>query len=179
MFHGRRIDRKHRVLFWSPHMHCLGMVAGGFDVCRECVHTREDCHCCSFFKGRETRGFEKDGWLVKVEPKRKTIVGTAWYILTHISVKVGLRRSHSVHWFGCCGNRKLKGRKPEAVVKCPVCKVSGHDSEMPVEAFWGREHRDRRIGDPDYRSLFAVSEFDSDGSPNFPGSAEAGGDSHG
>jgi len=75
--------------------------------------------------------------------------------------------------FGCCGNRKLKGRKPEVVVKCPVCKVSGHESEMSVEAYGGREHSARNISDPDYRSLFAVSEFDSDGSPNFPSSEES------
>lgn len=175
MFHGRRIDRKRRVLFWSPHFHCLGFIDGGFDVCRECIHTRDDCRCCGFFKGREMRGYEKDGWLVKVEPKRKTVVGTVWYVLTHISVKVGLRRFHSVHWFGCCGNRKFRGRKPEAVVKCPVCKESGHDSEMFVEAYWGTERKDKRIGDPDYSSLFPVSEFDKDGSPNFPSSVEAGG----
>jgi hypothetical protein len=178
MLHGRRIDKKRRVLFWSPHLHYLCFVAGGFDVCRECVHTREDCRSCNFFKGREMRGFEKDGWLVKVEPKRKTVVGTSWYILTHVSVKVGLRRSHSVHWFGCCGNRKLKGRKPEAVVKCPVCKVSGHDSEMFEEHFWGSEHPPRDISDPNYRSVFAASEFDKDGSPNFPSSTEEGSGCH-
>lgn len=175
-FHGRRIDKKHHVLFWSPHFHYLGFVDGGFDVCRECVHSREDCSSCSHFKGREVRGYAKDGWLVKVEPKRKTIIGTIWYILTHISVKVGLRRSHSVRWFGCCGNRKFKGRKPEAVVKCPVCKVSGHDSEMTEEQYWGREHSARDISDPHYLKLFAAADFDSEGSPNFPSSAEDGGD---
>ena len=176
MLHGRRIDKKRRVLFWSPHVHCLGFVDGGFEVCRECVHTREDCRSCNRFKGREMRGYEKDGWLVKVEPKRKTVIGTAWYILTHVSVKVGLRRSHSVHWFGCCGYRKLKGRKPEIVAKCPACMVSGHDSEMSVESYWGREHLAREISDPLYRKVFAVAEFDGDGSPNFPSSVEAEGD---
>jgi hypothetical protein len=39
----------------------------------------------------------------------------------------------------------------------------------------GREHSGRKMGDSDYRSLFGMPEFDSDGSPNFPSSEEAGG----
>jgi len=35
------------------------------------------------------------------------------------------------------------------------------------------------MGDPDYRSLFGVPEFDGDGSPNFPSSTEAGGGADG
>jgi hypothetical protein len=65
-----------------------------------------------------------------------TLSLSSWLIVFSFRLN-GLRCSHLVYWFGRCGNRKLKGRKPEAVVKCPVCKASEHDSEMSIEAYWG------------------------------------------
>lgn len=139
------------------------------------MHTKDDCLSCKGFKGREIRGFRKDGWLVKVEPKRKTVAGTAGYFMNHISVKVGLRRSHSVHWFGCCATRRLKGSKPKPVVLCPACRAAGIRSEMEKEPYWGKERLCMEISDPEYRNVFAIPEFDDEGSPNFPSSIDGGG----
>jgi hypothetical protein len=164
--HGRRISKKLRKLVWSPHIHGIGFLSDGFDVCRECVHGRGDCEfCLKGFKGRQVRGYAKDKWIVKVEPKRKTIFGTAHYLLNHCTVKVGLKRSHSVHWFGLLGNRNFKGNSVRPTMGCPVCKVSGYRSEMVNEAYWGS----RRLND---NGCNAVPDFDDDGKPNFPSSEE-------
>jgi hypothetical protein len=162
IFHGFRKDRSRKVLVWSPHYHVLGFIRGGFDVCRDCVHSREDCASCEGFKGREVREFAKDRYLVKVFEKRETVVGTAFYQLHHATIRVGLRRFHVVTWFGLCGNCKLKGRKVKAVATCPACHC-----EMRKKAYRGKEFIAKDIGDPEYRKVFPFDEFDGSGLPNF------------
>lgn len=166
--HGRRIGRKVRKLIWSPHIHGVGFVFGGFDRCRSCVHGRGDCRSCDGFKGRQVRGFEKDGWIVKVEPPRKTVFGTIHYVLNHCTVKVGLRRCHSVHWFGLLSNRSFRGNSVRSTALCPVCKVAGHRSEMVHTGYWGC----KPLSDS---GVNAVPDFDDKGSPNFPDSVERSG----
>jgi hypothetical protein len=159
--HGRRIDRKLRKLVWSPHIHGIGFIAGGFGRCRECVHSRGDCKSCDGFKGRQVRGYAKDGWIVKVEPPRKTVFGSVYYVLNHVSVKVGLGRFHTVRWFGLLGNSVFKGIKGSRDATCPVCRVAGHCSKMEHDAYWGK----KPLSDS---GCNAVPDFDVDGSPNFP-----------
>lgn len=159
--HGRRIDRRIRRLVWSPHMHGVGLIEGGFERCRVCVHGRGDCKSCDGFKGRQVRGYEKDGWIVKVEPPRITIFGTAFYLLNHVSVNVGLKRFQTLRWFGLLGNRVFKGIKGKRDVGCPVCKVSGHHSKLEHVAYWGK----KPLSDS---GCNAVPDVDADGSPNFP-----------
>jgi hypothetical protein len=163
--HGRRIDRKLRKLVWSPHIHGICFIVDGFDRCRDCVHDRRDCKSCDGFKGRQVRGCAKDGWIVKVEPKRESVFGTAFYLLHHVSVKVGLRRFHSVHWFGSLANRSFKGVEGRRVATCPICKVVGHCSEMEHEAYYGS----KPLSDV---GCNAVPDFDSEGKPNLSGSQE-------
>jgi len=170
MPHGFRIDRKRKVLVWGVHFHALGFVAGGFDVCRECVHERGDCAECSCFKGREVREYAKDGYLVKVLPKRKTVIGTAWYQLNHCTLKVGLKRNNVVTYFGVCGCSKLKGSalsKSLVSFECPAC---GNDA--PRRIYWAKEPICKDIGSPLYKKVFPMEEFGSSGLPNF---ANAGG----
>ena len=81
IFHGFRYNNV-RLWYWSPHFHVLGVIKGGCK-CRSCNHELGDCRSCSGFNGREMRGFEKDGYIVKVMGARKTIFGTAWYQLNH------------------------------------------------------------------------------------------------
>ena len=164
IWHGYRVDEKRGVLVWSPHYHILGFIGGdgGFDRCRDCVHVREDCYSCDGFKGRESRGFKNDGYLVKVLGERKTIIGSAHYQLHHATVRVGLRRFHCVTWFGCCGNRKFKSEKSMVEIKCPVC-----GEEMIKRIYIGKRHLIKDIGDVDYQSCFVIAEFDEDGNPNF------------
>jgi hypothetical protein len=75
IFHGFRYNNV-RLWYWSPHFHVLGVIKDGYG-CRNCNHERGDCRSCSGFNGREVRGFEKDGYIVKVMDERKTIFGTA------------------------------------------------------------------------------------------------------
>ena len=71
-------------------------------------------------KGREVRGFEKDGYLVKVHESRKTVFGTAHYQLNHATIRVGIKRFQSVTWFGSVAYRKFKSAKVknETFVSC-------------------------------------------------------------
>jgi len=170
VFHGYRLDRKREVLVWSPHYHVLGFIEGGFDHCRECVHERDDCRSCHRFKGREVRGFEKDGYLVKVMGKREksyydgedNIFGTAFYQLNHATIRLGVKRFHVVTWFGSCGNRKFSGEKLMAEPKCLVC-----GEEMSRAVYVGKEPIVKNVGHEDYVPVFAFDEFDENGEPNF------------
>jgi hypothetical protein len=161
IFHGYRIDRSRNVLVWSPHYHSLCFIMGGFDVCRFCVHEREDCSSCTAFKGREVRGYAKDGYLVKVHDVRKTVIGSCHYQLNHATIRVGIKRFQSVTWFGSCACRKFKSEKVKAEVLCPVCS-----SEMVKSVYVGKHHIVKDIGDLAYVPLFLDDEFDG-GLPNY------------
>lgn len=108
---------------WSPHFHSLGFVGGeGYGRCRCCKGA--DCYACGGFEGLTRREREKDGWLVRVLEKRKTIGGTAWYELNHCSIRRGSKKSHAATWFGVCSYRKLKlinGKDVGIKHKCPLC----------------------------------------------------------
>jgi hypothetical protein len=108
---------------WSPHFHALAFVGGeGYGRCRCCKGA--DCYACNGFEGVTRREHEKDGWLVKVLEKRKTVGGTAWYELNHCSVRRGSKKSHAVTYFGVCSYRKLKlinGKNVGIKHKCPIC----------------------------------------------------------
>jgi hypothetical protein len=163
IFHGYRIDRGRSVLVFSPHYHVLGFIRGGFDFCRHCSHDREDCRSCSGFKGREVRGYAKDGYLVKVHEVRKTVIGTAHYQLSHATVRLGIKRFHVVTWFGNMGCSKLKGVKikVKADVLCPACHGQMHKS-----VYVGKRHVVKDVGDLGYVPWFAEDEFDGE-QPNF------------
>jgi hypothetical protein len=67
---------------------------------------------------------KKDGWIVRVLGKRKTVGGTAWYQLNHSSIKRGVKKSHAATWFGVCSYRKLQlinGSDVGIKHKCPIC----------------------------------------------------------
>ena len=121
IFHKDRFSRR-KSWYVSPHFHVLGFVLGGYP-CRGC---KKGCLGCSGFEGRTRREFEKDGFIVKVLGKRKTVGGTAWYQLNHSSYRVGAKRSNVATWFGCCSYRKLK---VTVEVKRKVCPICQHDLE--------------------------------------------------
>lgn len=162
VFHGYRKDRVRKVLVWAPHYHALGFIRGGMDVCRQCVHDRGDCAFCEFFKGREVRGYAKDRYIVKCLSERKTVVGTLFYQLHHATLHVGLRRFHVVTWCGCCGNRKLKGRKKVVEVVCPAC-----GDEMVKKFYVGKVPIVKDLGSPLYLKVFPFDEVDAFGRSNF------------
>jgi hypothetical protein len=83
-----------------------------------------NCYACKGFEGVTRRENKKDGWVVKVLDKRKTVGGTCWYQLNHCSVRRGSKKSHATTWFGTCAYRKLDLSKEEDAGihhKCPIC----------------------------------------------------------
>ena len=119
IFHGFRYNTV-RLWYWSPHFHVLGVIKGGYK-CRNCNHERRDCRACNGFNGREVRGFEKDGYIVKVMGERKTVFGTAWYQLNHSTIRTNVKRPHACTWFGVCSYRKLKVQVEKQKSLCPIC----------------------------------------------------------
>jgi hypothetical protein len=135
IFHGFRYANKRESVSkdvpfgwrWNPHFHVLGFVGGeGYGRCRCCKGA--NCYACNGFEGVTRREHEKDGWIVKVLEKRKTVGGTCWYQLNHCSIRRGSKKSHAATWFGVCSYRKLKlinGKDVGIKHKCPIC---GSDS---------------------------------------------------
>jgi hypothetical protein len=110
--------------YWNAHFHCLGFVGGeGYGKCRRCKGG--DCYMCCGFEGVTRRENKKDGWIVRVLDKRKTVGGTAWYQLNHSSIRrSGSKKSHAATWFGVCSYSKLKlinGKDVGIKHKCPIC----------------------------------------------------------
>jgi len=126
IFHGFRFNMR-KYWYWSPHFHVLGYILGGYR-CRSCEIVRKTGKCgienvnCSGFVNRNYRFYEKDGCIVRVLGKRKTVGGTAWYQLNHASVKVGVVRFHVATWFGVCSYRKLKVTVEMRKSVCPICQ---------------------------------------------------------
>jgi hypothetical protein len=108
---------------WNPHFHVLGFIGGeGYGRCRCCKGA--DCYACGGFEGVTMREHEKDGWIVKVLEKRKTVGGTCWYQLNHCSIRRGSKKSHAATYFGVISYRKLKlinGKDVGIKHKCPIC----------------------------------------------------------
>jgi hypothetical protein len=131
IFHGFRYANKKEAVSkgvsfgwrWNPHFHVLGFVGGeGYGKCRSCKGA--DCYTCKGFEGITRLENKKDGWVVKVLEKRKTVGGTCWYQLNHCSIRRGSKKSHAATWFGVCSYRKLKLVNGEDVGvhhKCPMC----------------------------------------------------------
>ena len=118
IFHGFRYNLR-KSWYWSPHFHVLGFILGGY-ACRSC---KKKCFKgCGEFEDRKYRAYEKDGCIVRVLGKRKTVFGTAWYQLNHSSVNVTKKRFHVAVWFGVCSYRKLKVTVEKRKELCPLCQ---------------------------------------------------------
>jgi len=155
IFHGARYNLQ-RHWYWSPHFHVLGFISGG---CRGC---KKGCLNCGGFEGRTRRAFEKDGYIVKVFDKRKTVFGTAWYQLNHSSLKVGVVRFHIATWFGVCSYRKLKVVVQKPNDSCPIC-----GEELVRLHHLGVRRIVKVKGESGYVPCFYDSIVGADGSPNW------------
>lgn len=163
VFHGYRPNGDDSVLGWSSHYHAFAFVEGGFDRCRKCVHDRGDCEkCATGFKGREVRGFKKDGYLVSVKGKRRTVFGTAFYQFHHCTIRLGVKRFCVLTWWGNISTRKFASVKVQADSPCQAC-----GDEMVKSVHFGGRKIVKDIGSPDYVPFFPDDEFDVSGQPNY------------
>jgi len=160
IFHGFRYNNV-RLWYWSPHFHVLGVIKGGYK-CRNCNHERAGCRSCNGFNGREVRGFEKDGYIVKVLGKRKTIFGTAWYQLNHSTIRTNVKRPHACTWFGVCSYRKMKVKVEKKKSLCPIC-----GEELVKLHYLGVRRIVKERDSPEYVGSFVDDLVDSDGSLNW------------
>ena len=116
---------------YSPHFHYLGFLDGGYGSCRGCRKSRQECWGCKGFEGLTRRLNVTDGHIVKVKGARKTIFGTLWYQMNHMTIIHGKVRTHTVTWNGVCSYKKLKLKKEDRI-KRDVCPICGHDL-VPLE----------------------------------------------
>jgi hypothetical protein len=112
--------------YLSCHFHVLGFIDDVFDKCRDCRFrnsrgSRYVCKDCSGFYGNSKRLYGKDKMIVEVLPDRKSNFKTAFYQLSHASMRVNTKRSQVVTWFGTCSYRKLKVLVKENKPVCPIC----------------------------------------------------------
>lgn len=141
IFHGGRYNKR-KEWYWSPHFHCIGFIRGGYGKCRGCPKCVRGC---GGFVDRSYRCHEKDGFIVKVKGKRKTVQGTASYQLDHATVKKNSNRFHVCTWFGVCSYRKMKVEVGEKKVHvCPIClhdlvrvRYVGSDGYMRFNSYAG------------------------------------------
>jgi hypothetical protein len=160
IFHGFRYDvRRH--WYWSPHFPVLGFILGGYG-CRGCKRGGLDCRGCGGYEGRTRREFEKDGHIVKVLGKRKTVFGTAWYQLNHLTIRTNVKRPHACTWFGVCSYRRLKVRVEKRKSLCPIC-----GEELVKLHYLGVRRIVKERGSPDYVGSFVDDLVDENGSPNW------------
>lgn len=165
IFHGFRINWLDSVLRWGLHYHVLGFIKGGYDRCRDCsvgVPSVENCGGCDGFEARTRKYNLSDGCIVKVFGERQSVGATAFYQLHHATIRVGMRRFHTVTWVGNCGTRKFKGEPLKAKTVCYVC-----GGEAKHSVWIGKTPLAKNIADPAYRAKFGRADFGEDGSPNF------------
>jgi hypothetical protein len=116
---------------YSPHFHYLGFLDGGYGSCRGCQKSRQECWGCKGFEGLTRRLNVTDGHIVKVKGARKTIFGTLWYQMNHMTIVHRKVRAHTVSWNGICSYKKLKLQKEDRI-KRDVCPLCGQEL-VPVE----------------------------------------------
>ncbi len=92
--------------YWSPHIHSIAFILGGYGKCRSCAKTLRRfrsrggrlieehgnefvCAGCDGFEARVRGSYTKNHYIIKCEAERATVFGTAWYQLNHCAVKVG------------------------------------------------------------------------------------------
>lgn len=141
IFHCFRIDRERDVLKVGKHYHVLGFIRGGYK--------RGGKGWDDEFEKRTREEYKKDGMIVKVKEERITVFGTAFYQSNHASIKLGIKRFHTVTWFGKTGYNNFNfdvGKVDlKAEVKCPIC-----EGEMVDCRYDGDMRIAKNVGDVDY-----------------------------
>lgn len=114
IYHPKRWSKYRECWYFSPHFHVLGYIEGGL------------------FDGGLIRDFHNaSGYVVVNLERRKSVLGTLLYQLSHAGVPEG--HVHAVTWFGCCSSRAsirlgvrdvIVANRRYAIEKrneCPIC----------------------------------------------------------
>ena len=101
---------------------------------------------CDGFVNRNYREHEKDGLYFKVKGKRKTVFGTAWYLLHHSAIDVSKKRFHVYTYFGVVSYRKLKVTVEKYKDLCRICK-----HERVWHDYFGSKRLVTDRHDPDFK----------------------------
>lgn len=129
VFHGFRyanpIEAKRKDVVvgwrWSVHFHVIGYIRGGYSRCRSCP-TKWNCRSsCDGFDSKAWALYLKSGFKVKVFSKRESIYWTAYYILSHATVKKDSIRFHPFTYFGCISYHKMAVVEDLRKASCPLC----------------------------------------------------------
>lgn len=121
IFHAFRYNLRD-LWYFSPHFHVVGFILGGYAKCRNCPRKWNCKAGCSGFDDRAWQLQQKDGYVVKVFGKRKTIVGTLYYQLNHATIVKNVERFHVYTYFGNVSYHKLKVTIELRKAVCPICK---------------------------------------------------------
>jgi len=105
VFHAHRFDKHNKEWYISPHFHFLGLG----------------------YLQPSDKFYEKTGWIYMNYKKRKTLLGTIFYELTHCGLWVENNKvkHHTVIWFGEFAYnilRVVKKEKKYFPIKCKICK---------------------------------------------------------
>jgi hypothetical protein len=192
VMHHARFKRDTRMWVLGVHAHCVGFIRGTMRKCRGCEHcddkgNRTFCKGCDGFYGRSMELYKKDGLIVEVLPKRKSVFGTAFYQLTHATYDTSKKRNNVVHWVGICSYRRAKIPKVERIVerkkwiakhraKCRICggemglsKYRGHDLNIlaSIGRRRGAREKNSRLFIPTSDSVLIPSESKRWGSGSY------------
>jgi hypothetical protein len=108
------------------------------------------------------RGFEKDGYIVKVLGARISNYWTAYYQLNHSTIRTNVKRPHACTWFGVCSYRKFKVKVEKKKSLCPIC-----GEELVKLHYLGVRRIVKERDSPVYVGSFVDDLVDESGSANW------------
>jgi len=109
----------------------------------------ETCEFTGTYRDSKGRLVKGDHYVVKVMERRKSIIGTARYLLNHAGLVAGVKKFHPAQWFGYCSSRRLHNDVKERLKlklkekrKCRICgsemveaRYVGHNIYATFEGF--------------------------------------------
>jgi len=109
---------------WSPHLHILGHIFGGYSKCRHCKRKWNCDPLCNGVDARLWKAYQADGYYVRIFGERENVFKTARYLLGHATMKANSTRFQIVTWFGNVSYRKMKVTEEMRKAHCPICQES-------------------------------------------------------